>query len=164
MNTEPFLEAARELRGRFFSLIDSLSALRGLTSIDIHHRPEHDLLRNALDVLLRHQDLERCSIFLKRGEHLECPVEEARDLYRGHGVSELVVRDEALNAFVFTTGEQRQLQAEKVNAVDTTGAGDAFNAGYLAQRLDGADIARALAAAQALAARVVRHHGAILPG
>lgn len=72
MKTEPFLEAARELRGRFFSLIDSLSALRGLTAIDIRHRPESDLLEDALEVLLRHQDLERCSIFLERDDRLEC--------------------------------------------------------------------------------------------
>ena len=72
MNPEPFLEAARELRGRFFSLIDSLSALRGLTAIEIQHRPEEDLLRGALDVLLRHQDMERCSVFLLRDGELFC--------------------------------------------------------------------------------------------
>jgi diguanylate cyclase (GGDEF)-like protein len=72
VNPEPFLEAARELRGRFFSLIDSLSALRGLTSIEIHHRPEADLLRGALDVLLRHQDMERCSVFLVDDGQLTC--------------------------------------------------------------------------------------------
>ena len=71
MNNEPFVEAARELRGRFYSLIDSLSALRGLTAIDFDHRPEQELLRGALEILLRHQDLERCSIFLRQGDRLE---------------------------------------------------------------------------------------------
>ncbi|WP_346838674.1 sugar kinase [Microbulbifer sp. SAOS-129_SWC] len=47
--------------------------------------------------------------------------------------------------------------------VDTTGAGDAFNAGYLAARLHGAVAAEAVAAGNRCAARVIRHRGAIIP-
>ena len=48
-------------------------------------------------------------------------------------------------------------------AVDTTGAGDSFNAGWLAARRAGAAPADAIARAAALAAQVVLHPGAILP-
>lgn len=48
-------------------------------------------------------------------------------------------------------------------AVDTTGAGDSCNAGWLAARRAGAAPADAIARAAALAARVVLHPGAILP-
>jgi 2-dehydro-3-deoxygluconokinase len=47
--------------------------------------------------------------------------------------------------------------------VDTTGAGDSFNAAYLAARLAGRPAAEAVAAAQALAARVIGFPGAIIP-
>ena len=47
--------------------------------------------------------------------------------------------------------------------VDSTAAGDSFNAGYLAARLTGASEAEALAAGHALASKVVQHRGAILP-
>jgi 2-dehydro-3-deoxygluconokinase len=50
-----------------------------------------------------------------------------------------------------------------VPVVDTTGAGDAFNAGYLAARLEGRPVREAVAAGRRLAAVVVQHPGAIIP-
>ena len=47
--------------------------------------------------------------------------------------------------------------------IDSTAAGDSFNAGYLGARLTGADEAKALMAGHALASRVVGVKGAILP-
>lgn len=46
--------------------------------------------------------------------------------------------------------------------VDTTAAGDSFNAAYLAARLDGAAPAAALAAGSALAGRVIGQRGALV--
>jgi 2-dehydro-3-deoxygluconokinase len=51
----------------------------------------------------------------------------------------------------------------RVTPVDTTGAGDSFNGGYLAARLSGQDAAQAVRAAHALASRVVLHPGALIP-
>lgn len=50
-----------------------------------------------------------------------------------------------------------------VTAIDTTGAGDSFNAAWLSARGQGAGVAQAVAAAARLAAIVVRHRGAIVP-
>jgi 2-dehydro-3-deoxygluconokinase len=47
--------------------------------------------------------------------------------------------------------------------VDTSGAGDAFNAGYLAARLRGAGIAEAASAGNALASRTIMYPGAVPP-
>ncbi len=46
--------------------------------------------------------------------------------------------------------------------VDTTAAGDSFNAAYLAAMLDGADPADAAAAGHALSRQVIRHPGALV--
>ena len=50
-----------------------------------------------------------------------------------------------------------------VTAIDTTGAGDSFNAAWLAARQQGAAVPQAVQAAARLAAIVVRHPGAVLP-
>jgi fructoselysine 6-kinase len=51
-------------------------------------------------------------------------------------------------------------RAEPVEVVDTTGAGDAFAAGFIDARLNGADVDQALVAGARHAARACRHIGA----
>lgn len=46
--------------------------------------------------------------------------------------------------------------------VDSTAAGDSFNAGYLAARLTGTDCADAIRAGHALGRQVIRHPGALI--
>jgi 2-dehydro-3-deoxygluconokinase len=47
--------------------------------------------------------------------------------------------------------------------VDTTAAGDSFNAAYLAARIAGASALDAASSGHALAGQVIRHRGAIMP-
>jgi 2-dehydro-3-deoxygluconokinase len=52
---------------------------------------------------------------------------------------------------------------ERVVAVDTSAAGDSFNAGYLASRMKGSPAYAAVLAGHRLAGVVVQHRGAIAP-
>ena len=52
--------------------------------------------------------------------------------------------------------------ASSVKIVDTSGAGDAFNGGFLAAWLDGREPDDCIATGQSLAARTLQHNGAVL--
>jgi len=79
----------------------------------------------------------------------------------GLGVGEIVVKNGAGAAHVHRCGEVAA--ARGVEARDTTGAGDSFNAGYLAARLGGLAPAEACGFAHRLAGEVVRWPGALAP-
>jgi 2-dehydro-3-deoxygluconokinase len=75
-----------------------------------------------------------------------------------------VIRRRASLDVAITVGEETcTVPGRTATAVDTTGAGDSFNAAYLAARLAGAVPAAAAEAGHRLAAAVVRSPGAILP-
>lgn len=85
------------------------------------------------------------------------------EFYTGFGAGEVVIKGADLVAYARCGGERCERRAATVDALDTTGAGDAFNAGFLAARQQGADLAEAIRRAQALAATVVQYRGAIIP-
>jgi 2-dehydro-3-deoxygluconokinase len=80
------------------------------------------------------------------------------------GIGEIVVKNGPNSALVAAGGRMEHIPVpEVVNPVDTTAAGDSFNAGYMAARLAGENPAAAVAAAHKLAAEKIRHRGAIMP-
>ncbi|MEF2072501.1 sugar kinase [Consotaella aegiceratis] len=85
------------------------------------------------------------------------------DRYRALGVAEVVVKDGAEPACIVTDDGRQSVPAQKVaDLVDTTAAGDSFNAAYIAARLAGKTPAEAAAAGHTLAGKVVGHYGALV--
>lgn len=82
--------------------------------------------------------------------------------YREAGAGEVVVKNGGAEMLIEAGGRLRIGDLPKVRPVDSTGAGDSFNAAYLAARLTGNDPAAAARAGHALAARVVQAHGALV--
>ena len=80
------------------------------------------------------------------------------------GVREIVVKDGADPCLVAANGERTTVPAVYVaNPVDTTGAGDSFNGGYLAARLLGESPVDAARTGHRVAAAVVQVRGALAP-
>jgi 2-dehydro-3-deoxygluconokinase len=80
------------------------------------------------------------------------------------GIAEIVVKNGPNSALVATGGRNEFIPVpEVVVPVDTTAAGDSFNAAYIAARMAGKGPAEAAAAAHRLAAQVIRHRGALMP-
>ncbi len=86
------------------------------------------------------------------------------DRLQAFGVGEIVVKNGSEPALV-ATGKQREFipVGKTVEPVDTTAAGDSFNAGYIAARLRGEELDNAVRSAHATANEVVMHRGAIVP-
>jgi 2-dehydro-3-deoxygluconokinase len=80
------------------------------------------------------------------------------------GIGEIVVKNGPNSALVAVSGQQEHVPVpEVVQAIDTTAAGDSFNAAYLAARLAGESPAASALAGHMLAAQKVRFRGAIMP-
>ena len=83
---------------------------------------------------------------------------------RACGIAEIAVKNGSNSALVAADGQQEFVPVpEVVQPLDTTAAGDSFNAAYMAARLAGDNPAIATAAAHRLAGEVIRHRGAIMP-
>jgi 2-dehydro-3-deoxygluconokinase len=86
------------------------------------------------------------------------------DRLQAFGIGEIVVKNGPNSAFVATGGARELIPVPQVVVpVDTTAAGDSFNAGYIAGRLSGEAPTAAAVSAHRLAGEVIRHRGAIMP-
>ena len=81
----------------------------------------------------------------------------------GYGVQEIVIKDGGNPCVVSLGGNLFSVTPEPVqDIVDTTGAGDSFNAGYLAARMSNHGPLDAAKLGHRVAGRVIGEHGALL--
>ncbi|MCX2975014.1 sugar kinase [Halieaceae bacterium IMCC8485] len=82
---------------------------------------------------------------------------------RSLGLGEIALKMGEQGCLVVVDDQQELIPARKVDVVDTTSAGDSFNAGYLAARLSGKKAIAAAESGHRLASVVIQHKGAIIP-
>lgn len=153
---------------RLFALLDRARAAGGKVAFDSNCRPRGwDSAGRAravmTDVLIR-TDLVAPTLDDDRQVFGDTDAEACADRLHELGVGEVVVKLDAAGCLVSTADSRCYVPTEEIpQPVDTTGAGDAFNAGYLAARLGGDDPATAAEKAHRLAGTVIMHPGAVMP-
>ena len=89
--------------------------------------------------------------------------EQVLEAIHSHGVKEVVVKMGGEGCLAFSDTMTEFVAAQPTNPIDTTAAGDSFNAGYLGQRVNGSNVVDACRAGHGLASKVIQHRGAIIP-
>jgi 2-dehydro-3-deoxygluconokinase len=119
----------------------------------------HEILRGAAhaDIILPSADEE----MVHCGDRSP---EETRERYLKNGSPTVVVKNgPGRIAAVGPSGTLSHEPEPITNVLDTTAAGDSFNAGFLAAYLTGADLRSSIAKGAELAGKVVQHYGALVP-
>ena len=155
-------------RPRLWALLERLRAAGKSIAFDNNYRPrlwQHQQEAQqvigrclaAANIVLASLDDE---LTLFSGQNDEAAVVRLAAHVKGelvikHGDRPVLVQD--------ASGSFKTVPVERVEPVDTTGAGDAFAAGYLYSRLAGNYPLEATRFANQLSAQVVQHPGAIIP-
>jgi len=96
--------------------------------------------------------------------HFSDPTPEvSADRYLAAGAGMVVVKNGPEEVICATSDSRQTFQPRPVTGiVDTTAAGDSFNAAFLAEYLTGGDVAASVDAGAGLAGRVIQHRGALV--
>lgn len=157
-----------EARAALLSALETARKAGSLIAFDPNYRPRlwssADEARAALEPAIALADIALPTFPDEQMLYGDADPETTADRLKKAGVGEIVVKDGAEPALVAAGGETESIQTVQVaRPVDTTGAGDSFNGGYLAARLLGHPPAEAARRAHKVAASVVQVHGALAP-
>jgi 2-dehydro-3-deoxygluconokinase len=157
-----------EQRAVFISHLRDAARFGKTVVFDTNIRPRlwesHDILRETImqaaavaQIVLPSFD-DEAAMFGDRS------LEDCADRYRAAGAQVVVVKNGGGTMLVADANGMRQItDIEPLMPVDTTGAGDSFNGGFLAALLSGKNLETAVKAGHAVAAQVVMQRGALMP-
>jgi 2-dehydro-3-deoxygluconokinase len=153
---------------RLIDLFGKVRKTGGRIAFDGNYRPRgwrnREAAQEAFKAVLPHVDLALPTF---DDEHMLFDDSDARTCaarLRTAGVEEVVVKSGAQGCLILSASGSIEVPAEAgVKPVDTTAAGDAFNAAYLAARIRGQSLEEAARAGHKLAAAVICYPGAIIP-
>jgi 2-dehydro-3-deoxygluconokinase len=154
-------------RARLLGALDDYRAEGGRVAFDPNLRlrlwPSPAAMAEAVTEAAGHADIALPSFEDDANAFGDPDPETCARRYAALGATEVVVKNGAGRLAALAGGAWHAHDPVPVpEVVDTTAAGDSFNAGYLACRLAGGAVTEALRAGAALAARVVGGRGALV--
>jgi len=157
-----------EARERLWATLDAVRSYGGKVAFDSNYRPagwqSADEARSAITNTLQRVDWAFPTFEDEAALFGDVDPEACARRISQLGVRQVVVKNGAEGCLVDTPTIKQYVTAEQVHhVVDTTGAGDSFNAGYLAAWLQGRYPGDAAKAGHELAAKVIQWPGAIIP-
>ena len=155
-------------RGKLFEFLAAYRQDGGRVCFDNNYRPRQwpDIAeaRTTYESMYRLTDIALPTVDDEKQLFGDDTDDQVIERLRSWGIHEIVLKKGAEGSVIAdatTVSAVPPVLVERV--VDTTAAGDSFNAGYLAARLGGANPGDAAANGSKLAALVVQHRGAIIP-
>lgn len=117
-----------------------------------------DPFLNSADILLLNlEELKLLKTNLETGDDVVKGCDELHDEY---AIETLVVKLGSDGAYVSSNSKSEFIDAFEVKCVDTTGAGDAFNVGFLHSQLKGEDVLKSGLVGNFVASNCVTEYGA----
>lgn len=154
-------------RQRLFDFLDGFRSGGGKVLFDNNYRPQQwpdvEHCQTVFEQMYRRSDVALPTI---DDEHLLFGYgdqDEVIGRLQSWGVADIILKRGTEGCTIATGSVIKDVKAMFVKTVvDTTAAGDSFNAGFIAARFAGMSIEDAASFGNTLAARVVQHRGAIV--
>lgn len=94
-------------------------------------------------------------------QELDLTVDQMGAQWLAHGCSNVIVKAGESGCYHFSDNGREYFAAERTEVVDSSGAGDAFNAGFLSAHMNGTRLSDAINSGQQLARYIIGRRGAI---
>lgn len=157
-------EHSREV---LLNFVDKYRAAGGVFCFDINYRPRlWDCQQQAQQIMMdmmHHADMALLTLDDEELLWGDGSIDATVARYKDCGISELILKRGAKEVVAVVDGEEVHIPVPRVDGVvDTTGAGDSFNAGYVSARVKGYDFRSAVEHGVHVASIVIRNRGAIV--
>ena len=156
-----------EARQRLVEFLRTFRARGGRVIFDSNYRPRLWATRSeaqaAVMAVMKQADIALLTLDDEQLLWGQDSVEACEERYRDCQLDELVLKRGAEEVIVITVQGRQSVPVPPVkNVLDTTGAGDTFNAGYMAARLKGLSPIEAASEGIRCAGIIIRHRGGVI--